>query len=119
MMVAAVEDGSGLVLGRVEADSKSNEIPAVRAFATEISIAGRVVTLDAMHAQQRTAQILCDNYDADHVATSIKENQPTMYKDLKAIDWSGIPAHTTVDKGHGHGRIEVRRCQTIDLTGSE
>ena len=37
MMVAAVEHDSGLVLGQVEVDSKSNEIPAVRALSSNLA----------------------------------------------------------------------------------
>ena len=47
MMVAAVD--SGMVLGQVEVDSKSNEI--VRELSSSLDLAGRIVTVDAMHAQ--------------------------------------------------------------------
>ena len=46
MMVAALEHGSGLVLGQVEVDSKSNEIPAVRALSGGLDLAGRIVTVE-------------------------------------------------------------------------
>ena len=58
MMVAALEHGSGLVLGQLEVDSKSNEIPAVRALSAGLDLAGRIVTVDALHAQQQTARYL-------------------------------------------------------------
>src|SRR5215468_2807609 len=54
-LVAALAHGIGAVLGQVAVDEKSNEIPAVRdllkAFA---SLAGAVVTIDAMHTQADT-----------------------------------------------------------------
>ena len=117
MMVAALEHGSGLVLGQLEVDSKSNEIPAVRALSAGLDLAGRIVTVDALHAQQQTAHYLIDECNADYLVTAIKDNQPTMHKDLKAIDWSNAPWHETVDKGHG--RIEHRRCAVVDLSGAE
>jgi hypothetical protein len=58
-LVAALAHGIGAVLGQVAVDEKSNEVPAVqdllRAFA---SLAGAVVTIDAMHTQTDTAKII-------------------------------------------------------------
>ena len=114
MMVAAVEHGSGLILGQVEVDSKSNEIPAVRELSNGLDLAGRTVTVDAMHAQHDTARCLLKGH-ADYVVSAVKDNQETILDDLRAIDWSDAPWHETVDKGHG--RIERRRCTAVDLTG--
>ena len=58
MMVAAVEHDTGVVLGQVEVDSKSTEIPAVRELSTSLDLTGRIVTMDAMHAQHETARCL-------------------------------------------------------------
>ena len=114
MMVAAVEHGSGLILGQVEVDSKSNEIPAVRELSNGLDLAGRTVTVDAMHAQHDTARCLLKGH-AHYVVSAVKDNQETILDDLRAIDWSDAPWHETVDKGHG--RIERRRCTAVDLTG--
>ena len=58
-LVAALAHGIGAVLGQAAVDAKSNEIPAVRdllkAFA---SLAGAVITIDAMHTQSDTAQVI-------------------------------------------------------------
>ena len=117
MMVAAVEHGSGLVLGQVEVSRKTNEIPAVRDLSASLELAGRTVTVDAMHAQQKTARSLLETCNADYVITAIKDNQPTIFEDLKEIDWSEAPWFETLDKGHG--RIERRRCAAIDVSGAE
>ena len=116
MMVAAVEHGSGVVLGQVEVDSKSNEIPAVRELSSSLDLAGRIVTMDAMHAQHETARCLLGRR-ADYVVSAVKNNQETILEDLKAIDFSEAPWHETVEKGHG--RIERRRCTVVDLSGAE
>ena len=116
MMVAAVEHDTGVVLGQVEVDSKSNEIPAVRRLSSSLDLTGRIVTMDAMHAQHETARCLlgrCANY----VLSAVKDNQETILEDLKAIDFSDAPWHETVDKGHG--RIERRRCAVVDLSAAE
>ena len=116
MMVAAVEHGTGMVLGQVEVDAKSNEIPAVRDLAGSVDVTGRIVTMDAMHAQHETARWLLGRR-ADYVVTAVKENQETILDDLKAIDFSDAPSFETFDKGHG--RLERRHCAVIDISGAE
>ncbi len=46
----AVDDA--LILGHLEVDEKSNEIPAAQAMIEALALAGRVFTLDAMHCQK-------------------------------------------------------------------
>ena len=78
MMVAAVEHGTGLVLGQTQVPDKTNEIPAVRELSRKLDLAGRVVTLDAMHVQQETARSPLEDCAADYVTSSVKNNQPTI-----------------------------------------
>ena len=115
-MVAALEHQTGMVLGQVEVDSKSNEIPAVRELSSSLDLTGRSVTLDAMHAPHETARCLLERH-ADYVLSAVKDNQATLLDDLKAIDFSDAPWHETVDKGHG--RIERRRCAVVDLGAAQ
>ena len=114
LMVGAVEHGRGVVLGQHQVGDKTNEIPAVRALAKQLDLAGRVVTLDAMHAQQATARCLVEQCRAHYVMTAVKDNQPTLRDDLAAIDWAAARYCETVEKGHG--RIETRQCAVVDLT---
>ena len=116
MMVAAVEHKTGMVLGQVEVDAKTNEIPAVRELSTSLDLAGRIASMYAMHAQHETARCLLGRR-ADYVLSAVKDNQETILEDLKAIDFSDAPSHETVDKGHG--RIERRRCAVVDLSAAE
>ena len=78
-LVAALAHGIGAVLGQVAVDAKSNEIPAVRdllkAFA---SLAGAVITIDALHTQSDTAQVIIGR-QAEYVMT-VKGNMPTLYR---------------------------------------
>ena len=118
MMVAAVEHGSGLVLGQLQVGAKTNEIPALRALSRQLGLAGRVVTVDALHAQHETARCLTEDCGAHYVVTAVKDNQPAIRDDLAAIDWRAARwSGDTVDKGHG--RIETRRCAVLDLTPPE
>ncbi len=111
MTVAAAGHGTGLVLRQVEVEDKSNEIPAVRALSGSLDVTGRVVTVDAMHARHVTARSLLARR-ADHVVTAARDSQETIHDDPGAIDFTGAPSHETVDKGHG--RLERRRCATVD-----
>ncbi len=116
MTAAAVEHGTGTVLGQVEVDTKSNEIPAVRDLAGSVDVAGRIAAMDAMRAQHETARRLLERR-ADYVVTAVKENQETVLDDLKAVDFKDAPSFETFEKGHG--RIERRRCAAVDLSGPE
>jgi len=90
-LVAALAHGIGAVLVQVAVDEKSNEIPAVRdllkAFA---SLASAVVTIDAMHTQHDTAQVILGR-GADYVMT-VKGSMPTLYRQLKKLPWSAVPS---------------------------
>ena len=99
-LVAALAHGIGAVLGQVAVDAKSNEIPAVRellkAFA---SLAGAVITIDALHTQRDTAQVITGR-QADYVMT-VKGNMPTLYKRLKKLPWAAVPAFSAVSTDRG------------------
>jgi predicted transposase YbfD/YdcC len=99
-LVAALTHGIGAVLGQVAVDARSNEIPAVRellkAFA---SLASAVITIDAMHTQHDTAQVILSR-GADYVMT-VKGNMPTLYKQLKKLPWAAVPATSAVTTDHG------------------
>ena len=58
---------------------KSNEIPAVRDLLNAFAgLAHCVITLDAMHTQADTAQVILGRH-ADYVMT-VKGNMPTLYR---------------------------------------
>jgi predicted transposase YbfD/YdcC len=99
-LVAALAHGAGAVLGQAAVDAKSNEIPAVRellkAFA---SLAGAVITIDALHTQTDTAQLITGR-QADYVMT-VKANAPTLFRQLKKLPWAKVPSVSSVTKDHG------------------
>jgi predicted transposase YbfD/YdcC len=100
LRVAALAHGIGAVLGQVAVGEKSNEIPAVRdllkAFA---SLASAVITIDAMHTQSDTAQVILGR-GADYLMT-VKANMPTLHRQLKKLPWAAVPAMSSVSTGHG------------------
>jgi predicted transposase YbfD/YdcC len=113
-LVAALAHRIGAVLGQVAVDEKTNEIPAVRdllkAFA---SLAGAVLTIDAMHTQHDTAQVILER-QADYVMT-VKANMPTLYRQLKKLPWARVPAVSSVTTDHGR---RARRTIKVALAPS-
>jgi len=99
-LVAALAHGIGTVLGQVAVDAKSNEIPAVRELLKAFTdLAGSVITIDALHTQHDTAQVILARH-ADYVMT-VKGNMPTLFQQLKKLPWAGVPAVSAVSTGHG------------------
>ena len=54
-LLAALDHAHGVVLGQVDVEAKTNEIPMFATLLNHVSLAGAVVTADAMHAQRAHA----------------------------------------------------------------
>jgi len=112
-LVAALAHGIGAVLGQVAVDAKSNEIPAVRELLKAFAgLASAVITIDAMHTQSDTAQVILGR-GADYVMT-VKANMPTLYKQLKKLPWAAVPAVSAVTTDHGR-----RARRTVTKSGKK
>lgn len=98
-LVAAYDHGSGAVLGQLAVTAKSNEIPAVRTLLAGFDLEGVTVTVDAMHTQTDTANVIVEA-GGDYVFT-VKGNQPTLYAACRALPWRDVPARRVTSKGHG------------------
>jgi len=99
-LVAALAHGIGAVLGQVAVDAKPDEIPAVREVLKAFTdLAGAVITAGALHAQGDTAQAVAGRH-AGCVMT-VKASMPALYKQLKKLPWTAIPATSAVSTGHG------------------
>jgi predicted transposase YbfD/YdcC len=110
-LVAALAHGIGAVPGQVAVEEKPNEIPAVRELVKAFAdLAGAVVTIDAMHTQHDTAQVILGRA-ADYVMT-VKANMPALYRQLKKLPWAAVPAVWSVSTGHGR---RARRTVKVAL----
>jgi predicted transposase YbfD/YdcC len=118
-LVAAMAHGAGAVLGQVAVEAKSNEIPAVRELLRAFAdLAGVVLTIDALHTQHDTAQLITGR-GADYVMT-VKANMPTLYKQLKKLPWARIPAVSSVSRDHGRrARRTIKLALAPAWTGFE
>jgi predicted transposase YbfD/YdcC len=118
-LVAALAHGIGAVLGQVAVDRKSNEIPAVRELLKAFGdLAGVVLTIDALHTQHDTAQLILGR-GADYVMT-VKGNMPTLHKQLKKLPWAHVPSVSSVSEDHGRrARRTVKVVLAPAWTGFE
>lgn len=120
-LVSAWATTSGLVLGQVATEAKSNEITAIPALLRLLALDGATVTIDAMGCQTAIAAQLVEQ-GADYVL-ALKENQPTTrdrvqraFADVPAAAGTSLPLADltpTVTHDRAHGRAETRRCLAI------
>ena len=108
-----------LVIWQKKVDEKSNDITAIPELLRALDLKGCIVTIDAMGCQTAIADLIVEG-EADYLL-SLKGNQSNLHEDvvllfddLAASNFTAYPYSygRTVDKGHG--RIEIRRCWTID-----
>jgi len=111
-MISAWAAETGIVLGQMAVDPKSNEITALPLLLETIDIEGCDITADAMHCQKETAATIIQL--KAHYTIAVKANQEQLYDDIVATFAhlreyipSSLQLYTTCEKGHG--RIETRR----------
>lgn len=109
-LLAALRHDTGGIVGQRNVDNdKTNEILALAPLLGPLTIAGMVVTADAMHTQRRAAELVVDTKEA-HYILGVKKNQPALWNAgidaLGAIDLDE-PEHETSQRGHG--RIDRHR----------
>jgi predicted transposase YbfD/YdcC len=120
-LVSAWATESGLVVGQVATDVKSNEITAIPTLLKLLALEGATVTIDAMGCQTAIAAQVVEQ-GADYVL-ALKDNHERLHARVRSafrdadaavgttLPLAAVPAHTTVEKDHG--RIERRRCRAI------
>jgi predicted transposase YbfD/YdcC len=104
-LLAAFDHAHGVVLGQVDVDAKTNEVPMLPTLLDRLDLTGMVVTADALHAVRSHAQYLHSR--GAHYILTVKANQPALHAQLTALPWARIPV-AYQDKNTGHGRRETR-----------
>jgi predicted transposase YbfD/YdcC len=114
---------SGIAIGQMNVDSKTNEITAIPELLELLDIRNTTVTTDAIGCQSAVAEAIIAK-GADYVL-AVKENQPTLLHDIEQafqiadskggkpignLQPAAIEHWANIEKGHG--RIEER---SIDL----
>jgi predicted transposase YbfD/YdcC len=127
-VVSAWASTSGLTLGQVKVDEKSNEITAIPKLLRALELQGCIVTIDAMGCQKRIAREIIEA-DADY-CLALKGNQTTAHEEIRAFFDDLIPPDPTMgaplrppqtdfaESVEGdHGRVETRRYWITDQIG--
>jgi predicted transposase YbfD/YdcC len=120
-MVSAWAGQTGLTLGQVAVDAKSNEITAMPELLELLDLHAKIVTTDAMGCQKAIAQTIVAG-GGDYIL-AVKDNQPTLHAEIQAAFAATVPPparssrlYTTED--HGHGREEQRTVQVLPARGA-
>jgi predicted transposase YbfD/YdcC len=111
-LLAAMICGARAVIAQRDVDVKTNEITQVKPLLEEVDITGALVTADALHVQKETARYLVEDKGAGYLFTAVKDNQPSLFAALDALEWAHVPVtHAAHDRGHG--RDETRTLQVL------
>ncbi len=115
----ATEAARPVVLAQRQIPGKTNEIPMVAALLDDLRAAGHdpatmVFTLDALHTQHRTAELL-DDAGAGYVLT-VKGNQPGLRSTIRDRITTERPPRSSA-RARGHGRTEQRLIEVVPATG--
>jgi predicted transposase YbfD/YdcC len=118
-LVSAWATESGLSLGQVKVDKKSNEITALPQLLKLLDVAGCTVTIDAMGCQKNLARQIRDQQG--HYVLALKENQEGLYDAVELLfndgfrhDWYKNDPRRRIEYDHyqtiekDHGRLETR-----------
>ena len=115
-VVSAWAGQTGLTLGQVAVDTKSNEITALPQLLDLLALQDKIVTIDAIGCQRELAQRIVEG-GGDYVL-AVKGNQPTLHTALQdAFAHAPTPKlrssrqTTTFEKGHG--RYEQRTVEVL------
>lgn len=113
-VVSAWAGETGLTLGQVAVDAKSNELTALPQLLEVLDVRKKIVTIDALGCQKDIAELIVDQ-EGDYVL-AVKENQPTLHAEIHAAfvaTPSPMLPHremTTIDDDHGR---EERRTVSV------
>ena len=108
------------VVAQAAVDIKENEIVAAPKVLEQVSLAGKIVTADAMHTQRAVSEQIVAR-DGDYI-WPVKENQSRLYEDIQRLFAPDKPKpgfgkittdfQTAAKVNLGHGRFEKRTIQT-------
>jgi hypothetical protein len=95
----------GIVLGQVDVDAKTNEVPMLPVLLDQVDLAGTVLTADALHAVRSHATYLHGR--GAHYVLTVKPNQKALHAQLVRLPWAQIPvAYQGKDVDTAGGRPE-------------
>ena len=112
-LLGAAEHG-GRLLDHLEVDVKHNETSHFTELLKSLDLAGAVVTSDALHTVRANLDWLASQKKAHYIAI-VKQNQPLLHAQVKALPWRQVPAGSTA-RETGHGRAETRTLKAAHVS---
>ncbi|WP_239647193.1 ISAs1 family transposase, partial [Nocardiopsis salina] len=106
---------AGQVAAQTRVADTTNEISALADLLAGLDIEGSVVSADALHTRNETARHLVQERRAHYVFT-VKANQPTLFRQIKALPWAQAPRLFT-EASRAHGREERRTVKVLTAPG--
>jgi len=120
-LVSAWAAKNRMMLAQIKTEDKSNEITAIPKLLDMLDVEGSVITIDAMGCQKKIAQKI-NKKEADYVLC-LKENQKSLYDDVKSIfyrveankqkQYKKVLHRRKIEKIRDHGRIETRKYTLV------
>lgn len=111
VMLSAYCPTSGLVLrGQKFENKESSEIHQVRDLVRDSSFKNKVFTLDALHCQKETIQLIIESNN--HYLITVKKNQKTLYKTLEYVFSNQVLLSTHISEDKSHGR-QIKRQVSV------
>jgi predicted transposase YbfD/YdcC len=119
-VVSAWASDTGLTLGQVAVEGKSNEITAIPQLLELLDLQDKVVTIDAAGCQKNIAQAIVEQ-GGDYVL-AVKDNQPTLHAEIDAAFMSALETEPPQLRcyssvARGHGRQEERTVWVLPAKG--
>lgn len=110
-VVSAWASATGLTLGQVAVEAKSNEITAIPQLLKLLDLQDKIVTIDAMGCQKEIATAIVEQ-GGDYVL-AVKDNQPTLHAEIqaafeKALEQDDPTCRSCTTETKAHGRLERR-----------
>lgn len=115
-VVTAFGSGARVAIAQRAVAEGENETVAARALLETLALDGLLVSADAMHAHEATAEVILDR-GGDYLL-ALKANRPAMLSEVEAFFADpGEPLDTFETTDADHGRIETRRHRVTHSTG--
>ncbi len=97
--------------------AKKSEITAVREMLAETGLEKGKITLDALHINPKTTKQV--NKAQGLYTIQIKDNQPTLFRQMSQEAAEAVPLGTIKCSEKGHGRLEIRQAAFFNISHLE
>ena len=96
-LLSAILHEEAVVIGQMEVEEKTNEIPKLPELLGPLPLEGAVITADAMHTQTESARFIVEDKKADYLFI-VKDNQPTLRQDISDLKLESFPPSAHHDR---------------------